>query len=85
MKWPTVPRRGIRKWLKFAREMLQCMKTMRPVAGAGITINEIKGGGTLISAKAEETGGQVVTTYFLHNGVLVLVDLRAASAPHTVS
>lgn len=60
MKAPDVPDHGPKKWREFAEQVLDYIMTIRPVAGQGITVSEIKGGGTLISSD-ETSGGLVVT------------------------
>ena len=57
MKTPEVPRHGPRRWLRFAREAMDYIKSTRPVAGAGISTREIKGAGTQISTFAASVGG----------------------------
>jgi hypothetical protein len=61
MKEPEVPEHGPRKWRAFAADVVTYIKTIRPVAGSGIRVSEIKGGGTQISTGLDSGGGLILT------------------------
>jgi hypothetical protein len=70
MEQPKVPEHGPRRWLGFARAMVNWIETIRPVAGPGLSAREIKGGGTQISLSGDQdTGGASRVVRIIVGGV----------------